>query len=75
MCLAAGRGPVAATVADHVVPWRGNINQFWLGELQSLCSHCHESTKKFCEKHGYDRTVGSDGLPLDKKHPVYTGRV
>jgi hypothetical protein len=74
-CLRENRGPVPARVADHVVPWNGDVNKFWLGELQSLCTHCHESRKKFRERHGYDRGCGPDGLPLDPRHPVYTGVV
>ena len=39
-------------------------DKFWRGGLQSLCDHCHNS-RKDVEWHGYDRTVGEDGLPLD----------
>jgi hypothetical protein len=42
-----------------------------LGELQSLCFACHNSTKKKIEQRGYDPAIGADGLPLDPKHPVY----
>jgi 5-methylcytosine-specific restriction endonuclease McrA len=69
-CLAAGK-VTAATVADHVTPHRGDVNSFWTGRLQSLCSRCHESTKKLVERHGYLPDVGVDGLPIDKNHPVY----
>jgi 5-methylcytosine-specific restriction endonuclease McrA len=71
LCLAEGRGPVVAKIADHITPHHDDPNTFWLGELQSLCSNCHESRKKFREKHGYDKAVGVDGLPLDPNHPVY----
>jgi hypothetical protein len=37
---------VVATVADHVVPHRGDAELFWEGELQSLCTRCHSSTKQ-----------------------------
>jgi hypothetical protein len=33
--------------------------------LQSLCTHCHESRKQFEESHGFDRTIGIDGWPID----------
>ena len=69
-CLREGR-VTAARVADHVEPWRGDINKFWLGKLQSLCERCHNSTKKDLERHGYDSTVGVDGFPLDPRHPIY----
>jgi 5-methylcytosine-specific restriction protein A len=70
MCLAEGR-VVAARIADHVVPHHNDPVRFWTGKLQSLCSHCHESRKKFAEHRGYDRTIGPDGLPIDPRHPVY----
>jgi 5-methylcytosine-specific restriction enzyme A len=71
LCLLEGRGPVVARVADHIEPWRGDVNKFWLGKLQSLCEHCHNSRKKDLERLGYDRSVGVDGLPLDPNHPIY----
>ena len=74
MCCAAGT-PVAATVADHIHPHRGDVSQFWGGELQSLCRPCHESRKKFAENRGFDNAIGVDGMPLDLRHPFYTGRL
>jgi 5-methylcytosine-specific restriction endonuclease McrA len=71
LCLAEGRGPVPARVADHVVPHHGDVSAFWLGRLQSLCSNCHESRKKFQERHGYSKGCDSNGYPLDPRHPVY----
>jgi 5-methylcytosine-specific restriction endonuclease McrA len=44
MCFAKGK-IVPATVADHVVPHRGDWTQFWMGELQSLCAACHNGDK------------------------------
>jgi len=66
-----------ASVADHVKPHRGDVNLFWLGELQSLCFHCHNSRKQSAElsnirrEHslGHSLEVGSDGWPMDPKHP------
>ena len=60
-----------ATIVDHVEPHKGDINKFWLGQLQSLCDVCHKATKHFEELHGYRPDIGLDGLPLDKRHPVY----
>lgn len=48
MCEANGRVE-AATVADHIVPHRGNAHEFWHGQLQSLCASCHSSTKQRAE--------------------------
>jgi 5-methylcytosine-specific restriction enzyme A len=63
-----------ATIADHVEPHRGDINKFWLGELQSLCKNCHDSGKKAEEQRGYRIDIGADGWPLDPNHPAYAKR-
>jgi 5-methylcytosine-specific restriction endonuclease McrA len=76
MCLAEGRGAVRACVADHVIPHNNDPSLFIRGELQSLCSNCHNSRKKKAEnieRRGYDKRVGSDGWPVDPRHPCYTG--
>lgn len=48
-CLKHGRTTLA-TVADHVIPHRGDHDLFWQGELQSLCDQtpwrCHSSVKQ-----------------------------
>lgn len=73
---------VAATVADHVVPHRGDPVLFE-GPLQSLCAGCHSARKQMLEqpgkvpphaswaKPGGDEPITSDGLsrppaPLQK---------
>jgi hypothetical protein len=63
-----------ATIVDHVVPHRGDRNSFVLGQLQSLCESCHNSVKQNVERHGFDRTIGLDGMPIDPRHPVYTSK-
>jgi 5-methylcytosine-specific restriction endonuclease McrA len=63
-----------ATIADHVTPHHGNVNAFWLGPLQSLCKHCHDSGKKAEESRGYRRDIGPDGWPTDPNHPAYAKR-
>lgn len=67
MCEDQGR-TTSATVADHVEPHKGDLELFWRGELQSLCSECHSSSKQSIERGG--RAMGCDvnGLPLDSKH-------
>jgi 5-methylcytosine-specific restriction enzyme A len=68
-CLA--RGVLTpATIADHVEPHKGNWNLFVLGELQSLCASCHNSSKRYIEERGYSIDVGDDGWPTDPKHPA-----
>ena len=69
-CLEQGRVTPAA-IADHVEPHRDDINQFWVGKLQSLCLQCHVSTKRFIDLNGYRPDIGLDGWPLDPRHPVY----
>src|SRR4249920_316872 len=63
-CLSRGQF-TPATVADHVTPHKGNINLFWLGELQSLCAHCHNRFKTIEELCGYTTDIDHDGWPTD----------
>lgn len=62
-----------ATVADHIIPHRGDEHLFWNGDLQSLCDHCHNSAKKAEEARGYSTDIGADGLPIDPRHPWNSG--
>ena len=72
ICAAQGRS-VVATIVDHVVAHRGDVNLFKTGALQSLCANCHNNVKQNVEMHGFDRTIGIDGMPVDPRHPCYTG--
>ena len=72
-CLAEGK-TVPARVADHVEPHHNDPMKFWRGALQSLCTHCHESRKKYAEARGFDNTIGIDGWPTDVRHPVFQAR-
>lgn len=58
----------AATVADHIVPHRGNEQLFFYGELMSLCKLHHDSTKQRMEKSGRAPGCKADGTPLDAGH-------
>jgi hypothetical protein len=31
---------------------------------------CHNGSKQFEEKRGFDNTIGNDGWPLDPRHPT-----
>jgi len=68
MC--AGRGIRSrATVVDHIIPHRGDLEIFWdEGNWQPLCRKCHNSHKQRIEKSG--RVIGCDanGIPLDCNH-------
>ena len=61
-----------ATVADHVIPHRGDETLFFEGELQSLCDEepwrCHSRVKQQEERLGFSPAVGDDGYPLDPRH-------
>jgi 5-methylcytosine-specific restriction endonuclease McrA len=60
---------VAATVADHKVPHRGDEKLFFdENNLQSLCKVCHDGAKQQLEKSGTLRGCDVNGLPLDRNH-------
>lgn len=69
MCAKEGQ-VVAAAVADHIVPHKGNEQMFWFGALQSLCWSCHSRKTGQIEVRGYSNDVGVDGWPKDGKHPA-----
>jgi hypothetical protein len=71
MCEAKGL-IVAASVADHATPHKGDYQLFWFGELQSLCASCHSGSKQTLESRGYDTAIGLDGWPVDPNHPNNT---
>ena len=60
-----------ATVADHVVPHRGDPDLFWNGELQSLCDHCHNSTKQREERSDARIDIDEDGIVAES---LFSGR-
>ena len=55
LCLEAGR-VTPATVADHVVPHKGDYRAFKLGELRSLCAECHDARQPAFKHRGYSLT-------------------
>lgn len=57
---------VEATVADHVIPHKGNKYLFWNEDnLQPLCKRCHDSDKALEEAGGKARVrFGADGYPI-----------
>lgn len=64
MCLARNK-VTPATVADHIMPHKGDEAAFWHGKLQSLCKPCHDSDKKRIESgKGAKPTYGTDGWPI-----------
>lgn len=59
---------VAATVADHITPHKGDSVLF-AGPLQSLCAPCHNGMKQELERTGHLRGCDLHGMPLDPRHP------
>lgn len=68
LCKSRGR-ITAATVADHIEPHRGDPQKFWYGDLQSLCTDCHNADKQREEHRGYRGNVDASGYPVDPRHP------
>jgi hypothetical protein len=48
-CREAGR-VIPADTCDHVEPHRGDVEAFWRGPFQSLCTPCHTRTKQSQER-------------------------
>ena len=67
LCLEVRVKVTAATVADHVVPHRGDPVLFE-GPLQSLCKECHDSWKQSIENGGHIKGCDASGMPLDPNH-------
>jgi 5-methylcytosine-specific restriction endonuclease McrA len=65
-CMTLGRA-TPASVADHIVPHRGNADLF-NGAIQSLCKACHDSVKKQIEQGGSFKGCDTKGMPLDTNH-------
>ncbi len=63
-CLRQGR-VVEGNTADHKIPHRGDLWQFWNGKLEWLCSPCHSSAKQREENQA--RGVGGVKNPGDDR--------
>lgn len=62
---------IAAEVAHHIVPHKGDTVLFYTGKLESLCKRCHDGITQQYERYGYINDIGEDGWPIDPNHPVY----
>lgn len=68
MCQALGK-LTPATVVDHRVPHRGDVDVFWDEDnWQALCTHHHNAVKQSHEKRGGEIGYDDEGRPLDSKH-------
>lgn len=62
---------MAANVADHIKPHRGDPALFFdIHNTQSLCAPCHDIDKGYIEAHGFSKAVSADGYPTDPLHPM-----
>lgn len=66
-CLAQGL-LVAATVANHKTPHRGDWTLFSTGELESACAPCHDGIIQAEERADPSIGVDADGRPTDPAH-------
>jgi len=67
MCAALGKVR-EATVADHIKPHKGDLTEFYHGELQPLCATCHSAAKQAEENTGQLRGGDRQGNPIDPNH-------
>ena len=62
---------VAATVANHIIPHRGDLVLFFdPGNLESVCKPCHDGRIQSEERRGFSDEIGPDGFPVDPRHPA-----
>lgn len=73
LCVSCQRGGriVPATVVNHIVPHRGDVNLFFdRNNLEGVCKPCHDGPIQSAERRGYSGEIGPDGWPVDPKHPA-----
>jgi 5-methylcytosine-specific restriction enzyme A len=61
---------VRADTVHHVQAHKGDEVLFFSGQLESLCSECHNSGAQSEERMGYSTEAGTDGWPVDPRHPA-----
>jgi 5-methylcytosine-specific restriction enzyme A len=66
-CLVLGVA-VAATVANHRTPHRGDLVLFWEGPLESTCKPHHDGAIQREELAGFSAEVDAAGWPTDPRH-------
>jgi len=58
-----------ATVADHIVPHKGDLKLFWdERNWQGLCAPCHDIHKQSEERLGFSKEVDEKGNHIDPQH-------
>ena len=68
MCKEEGKVRLA-TIVDHVIDHKGDIDLFYNGERQSLCKTHHDGVKQSQSHTGFRKGFDEGGVPLDKNHP------
>jgi 5-methylcytosine-specific restriction endonuclease McrA len=59
-----------ATVVDHSVPHRGDMDLFWdESKWIALWAHHHNSTAQIRDLNGFLPGTEADGNPMDPNHP------
>jgi 5-methylcytosine-specific restriction endonuclease McrA len=62
--------PVAATVANHKIPHKGDRKLFRdPNNLESVCAPCHDGPIQREERLGFSTQVDPGGWPIDPRHP------
>jgi 5-methylcytosine-specific restriction protein A len=65
---------VAASVVNHKIPHKGDVELFYSPEnIESVCKSCHDGPIQSEERRGYSSEVGTDGWPIDYRHPAIEG--
>lgn len=71
VALVPGKHSPSAAVVDHKTPHKGCEMLFWdVDNLHLLCKYHHDKDKQQIERIGYNRRIGSDGWPIDERHPA-----
>ena len=63
---------LSEAVVNHKMPHKGNLTLFYdPSNLEAVCWSCHSGAIQSEEALGYDTTIGSDGWPVDDRHPIF----
>jgi hypothetical protein len=65
-----GRSDPRSAIVHHKQPHKGNLTLFYdPNNLEAVCWSCHSGAIQSQETLGYDTAIGTDGWPVDAKHP------
>jgi 5-methylcytosine-specific restriction endonuclease McrA len=70
LCYRRGR-LTPATVVHHREPHKGDPVKFYDPDnVEACCSPCHDGPVQSEERIGYSTEIGTDGWPVDARHPA-----